>query len=103
MSTVGYVSQSNTVAWAQDKLEFLSDLLAGSNSKAGSGSGPGPLAVSMPAASFGVVVKNVSHVVQGGTMPGRSIVGLMSPQRHSGVGLGLLDEKDTQSFINQVH
>eukprot|EP00667_Euglena_gracilis_P011544 EG_transcript_11807 len=88
--TVAYVSQSNRIAWARDAFSFPA-----------ASDGPGRPAGR--ALLFGVITANESHAVQGGALPGRSVLGLMAVQRPSaGPGLGLLDAGDERSFVNQV-
>jgi len=84
---IAYVSQTSRLSWARDDVVF-----------------PGDGATSSPAPKlhFGVITRNVSHTVQGGTLPGRSVLGLMAPQRNSREGLGLLGSDDRRDFVHQV-
>lgn len=91
-SLVSYASQTNRVSWYHDTLRL--DTPEGDNEEEEGRDQP---------LRFGVITHNVSHMVQGGVLPGRSILGLYAcqPFRLCPTTPRLLDDSD-DSFVSQL-
>eukprot|EP01001_Neometanema_parovale_P006504 NODE_2860_length_1325_cov_42.707155_g2716_i0.p1 GENE.NODE_2860_length_1325_cov_42.707155_g2716_i0~~NODE_2860_length_1325_cov_42.707155_g2716_i0.p1 ORF type:complete len:408 (+),score=93.14 NODE_2860_length_1325_cov_42.707155_g2716_i0:128-1225(+) len=72
-SVVSFFSQTNQIHWYKDFIEA------------------GPLRLPC---KVGVIVANKSNMVNGGTLPGRSIMGIFNRQASNKKGGGLLDSND---------
>ena len=118
-SDVSYGSQSDHLRWVNDEVSFVKvlwerpslenfgagfqDALQGASGSPMNGADL--LTEPKHKLKVGVITRNTSHTVQGGTQPGRAICGIMAYQNNPDKeGYGILDgENENQtSFINQV-